>query len=378
MMQGLYVHVPFCPTLCPYCDFEVVRRGAGLVEAYLSRLAQQALELYAKFPQPLGTLYLGGGTPSFLREDELKALFRALPWNLDQAEVTLEANPGTLNAQRLAVLLDHGVNRISLGVQSFQDPVLKQLGRAHGRKGALKAVELLQNSGVRMSLDLILGLPGQDVLADLNQAAELQVGHISAYTLQVEPGTPFAAHGLEPDPDLEAEAFDAAEVVLGKAGLQRYEISNFARPGQESQHNLLYWHAGFWGALGPGASAQLPGHQEGLVAVRSTYPPLHRWLAGEEPAQVALSPQEYAKEALMMGLRLRSGLHLGQLSQRCGWNLETALSKAVNSLVHRGWLWREGSQIGTTAEGERLLHQVILALWEALEDLLAPTELGPS
>lgn len=225
-MQHLYLHVPFCPTICPYCDFHVVRRYGDVVEAYLKRLAQEARGLFEQHPGPLTTLYLGGGTPSFLRSHELEALFRALPWNIEAAEVTLEANPGTLNPERLGLLRELGVNRISLGVQSFQDSVLKTLGRAHGRTGALRAVEMSLEAGFHTSIDLILGLPGQDVEADLAQATALGVEHVSAYTLQVEPGTPFALRGLAPDPDSEAQALALAQEVLGTAGLARYEVSN--------------------------------------------------------------------------------------------------------------------------------------------------------
>jgi len=276
-MASLYVHVPFCPTLCPYCDFHVVRRAPGWVEAYLKRLREEAQGLYLSHPEPLATLYLGGGTPSFLRDRELLALFQALPWRLERgAEVTLEANPGTLNRERLALLKDLGVNRLSLGVQSFQEGVLKFLGRAHGRKGALKAVELALEGGFRVSLDLILGLPMQDVEQDLAEAAALGVGHVSAYTLQVERGTPFALMGLKEDPEREAWAMERAEEVLGEAGLLRYEVSNFARPGEEARHNQVYWQNGFWLALGPGATGQYPGGGS-AYAFRRTHPPLLRW-----------------------------------------------------------------------------------------------------
>ncbi len=290
-MASLYVHVPFCPTLCPYCDFHVVRRAPGWVEAYLKRLREEAQGLYLSHPEPLATLYLGGGTPSFLRDRELLALFQALPWRLERgAEVTLEANPGTLNRERLALLKDLGVNRLSLGVQSFQEGVLKFLGRAHGRKGALKAVELALEGGFRVSLDLILGLPMQEVEQDLAEAAALGVGHVSAYTLQVERGTPFALMGLKEDPEREAWAMERAEEVLGEAGLLRYEVSNFARPGEEARHNQVYWQNGFWLALGPGATGQYPGGGS-AYAFRRTHPPLPRWLSGEPPSEEAISPR---------------------------------------------------------------------------------------
>lgn len=364
-MGSLYVHVPFCPTLCPYCDFHVVRRGPGWVEAYLKRLREEAESLYQRYPSPLTTLYLGGGTPSYLRDRELVALFGSLPWALQEGgEVTLEANPGTLNRERLALLKDLGVNRLSLGVQSFQDPVLRFLGRAHGRKGALKAVEEALEAGFRVSLDLILGLPMQDVERDLKEAAELGVGHVSAYTLQVEKGTPFALLGLKEDPEKAASAMARAEEVLGEAGLLRYEVSNFARPGEEARHNLVYWRAGFWLALGPAATGQYP---EGPFALRRTNPPLPRWLAGEAPREEAIPPLEYAKEALMLGLRLREGVDLEALSARTGLPLRPLLWERAGALEAEGLLRREGARIRPTPRAFALLHRVILELWEVLD-----------
>ena len=365
-MASLYVHVPFCPTLCPYCDFHVVRRGPGWVEAYLRRLKEEAQALHERFPEPLRTLYLGGGTPSYLRDRELVALFQSLPWALAQgAEVTLEANPGTLSPGRLRLLQDLGVNRLSLGVQSSQDPVLKFLGRAHGRKGALRAVEMALEWGFRVSIDLILGLPMQDVEADLKEAARLGVGHVSAYTLQVEKGTPFALLGLKEDPEREAWAMERAEEVLGEAGLFRYEVSNFAREGEEARHNLVYWRAGFWLALGPAATGQYPG-EGGAYALRRTAPPLPRWLRGEAPKEEAISPLEHAKESLMLGLRLREGVDVGAVEERTGLALFPLLQGRAEELAQEGLLQVRGKRLLPTPKAFPLLHRVVLALWEAL------------
>ncbi|WP_135257718.1 radical SAM family heme chaperone HemW [Thermus caldilimi] len=368
-MASLYVHVPFCPTLCPYCDFHVVRRAPGWVEAYLGRLREEAQGLHLSYPEPLATLYLGGGTPSFLRDRELVALFQALPWRLERgAEVTLEANPGTLNRERLALLKDLGVNRLSLGVQSFQDPVLRFLGRAHGRKGALKAVEMALEEGFRVSLDLILGLPMQEVEKDLKEAASLGIGHVSAYILQVEKGTPFALSGLKEDPEREAWAMGKAEEILKGAGLVRYEISNFARPGEEARHNLAYWRNGFWLALGPSAAGQYPGTGP-VYALRRTNPPLPRWLLGEPPQEEAISPLEHAKESLMLGLRLREGVDVEALERRTGLSLWPLLESPAEALAQEGYLTVEGRRLRPTRHAFPVLHGVVLKLWEAMEPL---------
>jgi putative oxygen-independent coproporphyrinogen III oxidase len=363
---SLYVHVPFCPTLCPYCDFHVVRRGGAWVEAYLKRLGEEAKALHLAYPEPLSTLYLGGGTPSYLRDRELLLLFQSLPWRLQEgAEVTLEANPGTLSPSRLALLKDLGVNRLSLGVQSFQDEVLRFLGRAHGRKGGLKAVEMALEAGFRVSIDLILGLPMQDVEKDLKEAARLGVGHVSAYTLQVEKGTPFALLGLREDPEREAWAMERAEEVLGEAGLLRYEVSNFAREGEEARHNLVYWRAGFWLALGPAATGQYPGEGP-AYALRRTNPPLPRWLLGEAPQEEAITPLEHAKEALMLGLRLKEGVDVGELEGRTGLSLWPALEARAEALAQEGLLLLSGRRLRPTGKGLALLNAVVLSLWEAL------------
>jgi oxygen-independent coproporphyrinogen-3 oxidase len=384
-MQGLYIHVPFCPTLCPYCDFHVVRRYGGVVGAYLERLAEEARTLYRHFPQPLTTVYFGGGTPSFLRNRELEQLFGALPWDINRAEVTMEANPGTLSTERLQLLRDHGVNRLSIGVQSFQEGVLKTLGRAHGRKGALRAVELSLEAGFDTSVDLMLGLPAQNVEADLQLAAHLDTGHVSAYTLQIEPGTPFAVNRVHLDEDAEATALKLAEEVLGQAGFARYEVSNFAKPGQESQHNRLYWQLGFWGALGPGATGQLEPtaatslaslspllkSAEGEVyALRTTNPPLPRWLQGEEAVVEAISPLEHAREALMLGLRLREGVDLGRIEQRTGLDLWNHLKSEIGHMAREGDLRVEGKHI--QAKNLNTIHPLILRLWNALDSTSQP------
>jgi oxygen-independent coproporphyrinogen-3 oxidase len=346
------------------------------VEAYLKRLKEEAEALHARHPHPLRTLYLGGGTPSFLRDRELVALFQSLPWGLERgAEVTLEANPGTLNRARLRLLKDLGVNRLSLGVQSFQDPVLRFLGRAHGRKGALQAVTMALEEGFRVSLDLILGLPLQDVAEDLKEAASLGVGHVSAYTLQVEPGTPFALLGVAVDPEKEAESFLLAEEVLGEAGLFRYEVSNFARKGEEARHNLVYWRNGFWLALGPAATAHLKA-EGSLYARRTTNPPLPRWLAGEPPQEEAIPPLEHAKESLMLGLRLREGVDLGEVEARTGLSLWPRLEAQARALAEEGLLTLEGRSLRPTPKGLALLHRVVLRLWEGLDSRPRPSP-GP-
>ena len=368
-MRHLYVHVPFCPTICPYCDFHALLRSKDAVAGYLERLEVEAAALYQRYSDPLRTLYLGGGTPSFLRDSELERIFAILPWRLAaDAEVTLEANPATLSKKRLQHLRRLGVNRLSIGVQSFDDAVLLRLGRAHKSRAALTAVESALEGGFRVSLDLMLGLPGQNVSADLETASALGVGHVSAYTLQIETGTPFALNGIRTDRDEEAEAFLLARRILQRAGLVRYEVSNYARPGEESQHNLAYWRMNAWGGLGPAAASHFFGGSPGVVSRRLTNPPLPRWRKGEPPFEEKITPLEHVKEALMMGLRTSAGVDLKELAQRTRLrDLELVITNAAEQAVSAGYLRRSGVLLRPSHAGLDRLHQVVISLWQGLE-----------
>jgi len=367
-MRHLYLHVPFCPTICPYCDFHVLRRTKGAVAIYLEGLEKEAARLFELHPESLDTIYVGGGTPSFLRDAELESLFAALPWAVDEgAEVTLEVNPGTVNHRRLEFIKGLGVNRLSIGVQSFSDETLHFLGRTHDAASARKTVAEALELGFSVSLDLMLALPGQNVRADLETAAVLGVDHVSAYTLQIEPGTPLALQKLATEPDDEAAAFALAREILGAAGLRRYEVSNYARPGAESRHNLAYWRMNSWGGLGPAAAGHFLTGEEKVVSRRTTNPPLPRWLAGEPPERVALGPLDFAKEALMMGLRIREGVDLRQLEERTGLELRRTLASAADELAGANLLGLAGDRLSPTDAGLDRLHEVILRLWETLE-----------
>jgi len=367
-MRHLYLHVPFCPTICPYCDFHVLRRTKGAVVAYLERLEKEAARLFELHPESLDTIYVGGGTPSFLRDAELERLFAALPWQVDErAEITLEVNPGTVNRRRLETIKNLGVNRLSIGVQSFDDNTLRFLGRTHDAATARRTVKEALDLGFSVSLDLMLALPGQNVRAELETAAALGAGHVSAYTLQIEPGTPFALRRLAAEADDEAAAFALARKILGAAGLRRYEVSNYARPGAESRHNLAYWRMNSWGGLGPAAAAHFLTGEERVVSRRTTNPPLPRWLAGEPPESVELGPLDYAKEVLMMGLRTREGIDLRKLEEHSGLELRRTLAEKVGELADGGLLRLDENRIAPTDAGLDRLHEAILQLWETLE-----------
>ncbi|KEF34480.1 coproporphyrinogen III oxidase [Deinococcus sp. RL] len=377
-VRHLYVHVPFCPTICPYCDFHVLTRRAGLVERYLERLEEEAAWLAGAYTVDLDTVYVGGGTPSFLRDAEVTALVgsirRHLGWG--RAENTLEINPGTVNPARAALWRDLGFDRASVGVQSLDNATLKFLGRQHDARQAREAVTTLVGAGFRVSGDLITAVPGQPLEADIRGLVELGVGHVSAYTLTVEPGTEFARRGVTVEEEDERRGFEETEACLTALGFSRYEISNYARPGQESRHNLAYWEGRTYLGLGPGAAGHYPvlrgsggrgGEESGEAALtlRRTNPHLHDWLAGGQGEAEAVLPEDYVTDALFMGLRLRAGLDLADLSRRSGVDVRTRYAAPIAANVARGLLSLEGDRLRATPGGWWVLNRVVTDFLEA-------------
>lgn len=347
--RALYVHVPFCPSICPYCDFHKMLRSEPLVARYLERLDVEVDQVAAAYPGPLDTIYFGGGTPSHLKDEELARVFAALRrgWGggaagarspdggpesafrlsgeltdggsgrgeLARTEFTLEADPLTFDERRLAFFAELGVTRLSIGLQSTQDPVLSYLGRVHDREAGLEAVRMALSSGMQANVDIIMAVPGQRLADDLRTVLDLGASHLSVYSLTIEPNTPFGRRGIVVDPEADADAFELAGQVVQEYGLRRYEVSNFALPGHESRHNLAYWRGRHYLALGPGASAYLP---EGPFGTRVKNPPIKTWLLGAEPERDVLDADDVVLERLMTGLRTTEGVDLGRLAERTG------------------------------------------------------------
>ncbi|WP_034408564.1 radical SAM family heme chaperone HemW [Deinococcus murrayi] len=367
-VRHLYVHVPFCPTICPYCDFHVLTRRAGLVERYLERLEEESAWLAGAYAVDLDTVYIGGGTPSFLRDAELTGLVesvrRHLGWG--RAENTLEINPGTVSPARAALWRDLGFDRASVGVQSLDNATLKFLGRQHDARQAREAVTTLVGAGFRVSGDLITAVPGQPLEADIRGLVELGVGHVSAYTLTVEPGTEFARRGVTVEEEDERRGFEETEACLTALGFSRYEISNYARPGQESRHNLAYWEGRTYLGLGPGAAGHYPAAPgEAALTLRRTNPHLHDWLVGGQGEAEAVLPEDYVTDALFMGLRLRAGLDLADLSRRSGVDVRTRYAAPIAANVARGLLALEGDRLRATPGGWWVLNRVVTDFLEA-------------
>jgi oxygen-independent coproporphyrinogen-3 oxidase len=362
---ALYVHWPFCVSKCPYCDFNShVRRSvdqAAWRDALLRDLAWEA----EAFPgRGLASIFFGGGTPSLMEPATVAALIEAADghWGLaPDVEITLEANPSSVEAACFADLAAAGVNRVSLGLQSLDDSALRFLGRAHDCKEGLAALETAQACFGRVTFDLIYALPGQSEAAwaaELGRALGFGTGHLSLYQLTIEPGTRFAAMAargeLAPrDPDEAAALYELTQAMTAGAGLPAYEISNHARAGEESRHNLAYWRYRPYLGVGPGAH----GRRGGTATQRHRKP--ENWLAALQrnghgvAEETVLSAEEQATEALLMGLRLSEGVEMEAVESR----LDLA---AVERMEGHGLLRRETGRLIVTPAG-RLLLDAILA-----------------
>lgn len=352
MPRSLYLHVPFCPAICPYCDFHKMLRNEGLVEAYLARLEHEARALAERFPGPLDTIYLGGGTPSHLTDPELERLVGALDraWGFPaRLETTLEADPKTFDRARLQRFRELGFDRVSIGLQSSQDEVLRFLGRQHDGREGLLAVEDALASGLRVSADLITAVAGQDAERDLHALAATGVPHVSVYTLTIEGNTPFARRGVRVDEDRAADDYELAAEVLAGYGLERYEVSSHARPGEESRHNQAYWHGDHFLALGPSAASFVPA--AGALGARRTNGPLKAWLRGDAPTEERVEADDYVLEVLMTGLRTRRGVDLERLRERSGVDAAARFAPVLEEAERHGLLTREGARLRATDAG---------------------------
>jgi oxygen-independent coproporphyrinogen-3 oxidase len=324
--------------------------------------------------RPLTSIFFGGGTPSLMPPATVAALISAAErhWGFaPDIEITLEANPSSVEAARFADLAAAGVNRVSLGLQSLDNEVLKLLGRAHDVEEGLAALDVAQKAFARVSFDLIYALPAQTLSgweAELGRALSFGTGHLSLYQLTIEPGTRFETlvrtGALTPkDPDEAAEFYELTDALTTEAGLPRYEISNHARLGEESRHNLTYWRYGSYAGIGPGAH----GRRGGMATVRHKKPEnfLNAVKRNSHGAQQeeALSPAEQAQEALLMGLRLREGIDLADIARRTGVTADALIdADAAARLAGYGLLVQSGSRITVLPDGMLLLDRILAEL----------------
>jgi len=372
MARALYIHWPFCLKKCPYCDFNShVRDGVDVAAWRTALLADMRHEAQIAGGEPLHSVFFGGGTPSLMPPALVADLLVKAErlWGFDSAiEITLEANPSSVEASRFAGLAAAGVNRVSLGLQALDDAALRFLGRLHGVAEGLAALEVAQAHFRRVSFDLIYARPGHDPESwrrELEQALALGTGHLSLYQLTIEDGTRFAtdvrAGAFNPlDDDGAGELFVLTRELTTTAGLPAYEISNHARPGEQSRHNLTYWRYQDHCAIGPGAH----GRRAGRATERHRKP--ENWLAAVARnghgirQERELGRSEQASEALLMGLRLAEGIDLAAIGDRFGIAPEALIVERKLEL-HRGHglAWRDGSRIGVTEAGMPLLDALL-------------------
>lgn len=370
--RAVYIHVPFCLHHCGYCDFALVANRDHLIPQYLQALSNEMLahRRIVGDVVEVDTVFVGGGTPTHLSPDLLQSLFQLIGQHFHpkvNAEISVEANPDGLDTERLDVLKEHGVNRLSLGVQSFDDAVLKTLERTHTGAQAVETVQRCQQWFPNVSLDLIFGVPGQSLTSwqqILGVATSLPVRHISTYGLTFEKDTPFfrrEQHGqLKKTPDeLERQMYLDAISHLTDAGLRHYEVSNFAQPGFECRHNMVYWNADEYFAFGPGAASYLNGVRR--TNVRSVVRWLKAWQQNESAVEDSeeLTNEEKAREAIMLALRMRLGLNVRAFEQRFGLNFKDLAGAALQQHLDNGFLTRQADYVSLTTEGLLIADTII-------------------
>ena len=361
-MTGLYIHVPLCMSRCRYCDFYKMTPNEWNDVALFIQCLETELGRLPKDFAP-DTVFIGGGTPTALQPDAYADMLDAIRRRIDLSNViefTSEANPGTLTKDKLAAMRAGGVNRVSIGVQTFNGKALRLLGRAHSQKQAIEGYRMLRDAGFdNVNIDLIQSIPGMtpaDVLDDARRVIELGPEHISYYNLIYEPGTPMthdrdAGRIVPPGDDEEADNYYAVKALLEAAGYEHYEISNFSKTGRECLHNVLYWQGGEYFGCGPSAHSHWRGKRFGNI------PDLPGWCkrisSHERPFNVTeeLSCADKARETLVMWLRMTAGVETADFQERTGQAVDGLCGDAVDMMVEEGLLRRTGSRLALSPDG---------------------------
>lgn len=370
---GLYIHIPFCKEKCSYCDFLSFANGSNeLMLAYTEALCK---EIESPFiGRKISSVFVGGGTPTALPQEmllKILAAIKQLPI-MDDAELTIEANPGTVTAEGLKAMRKAGLNRISFGAQAMQDELLAAIGRIHRRKDVLEALDWAKETGFEhINVDLMLGLPGQDekmLEESIRQLAD-KVDHMSVYALILEEDTPLYQRVLTgetrlPDEDDVAKMLDFCEDFLPELGFKQYEISNYCKPGAQCKHNLNYWRVGEYLACGLGASGAL---REGKKLLRTkNETDIKRYIDEIQKGKSVCYLEEtvdlegQAFEAVMLGLRLNEGISLREFESRFGFALEDRYAEAILQNEEKGWVYEEQGRIKLSREGRRMQNTLLL------------------
>ncbi len=374
---GLYLHWPFCASKCPYCDFNSHVSASIDMDAWETAFLAEIDRVGRETgPRVLDSVFFGGGTPSLMPVrlvDQILTRVRET-WHLsNNCEITLEANPTSIEADKFRGFRDAGVNRVSIGIQALNDPDLKKLGRLHSVSEAMTALETARNTFDRVSFDLIYARQDQSLpewQAELNRALDLEPDHLSLYQLTIEDGTAFgdrfAKGGLRglPSEDLSADMYFATQEICDHKGLPAYEVSNHARPGQESRHNLIYWNYGDYAGIGPGAHGRLTLNGEKYATETHLMP--NSWLSSVsqnrngESLRQKISEQDQYVERLLMGLRLHKGILIQHLSSS---SFSPNLS-SINELRENGLISLDETRLKVTPEGRPLLNAILRKLLE--------------
>jgi oxygen-independent coproporphyrinogen-3 oxidase len=371
MIKSAYIHIPFCQHICHYCDFNKVFLQGQPVDDYLNALEQEIVMTLDRFhPEPLETIFVGGGTPTALNEKQLDHLCRTIRNNLsfgEHFEFTFEANPGDLSHEKLQILKDAGVNRVSLGAQTFNDELLRKIGRAHQASDINRSVAEMKKIGFKnISIDLIFSLPGQtiaDFKDTLQQAFSLDIQHYSGYSLIIEPKTVFynlmqRGKLLTPGEDAEAEMYELLMEEMKHHGYHQYEISNFSKPGFESRHNLTYWNNEEYFGFGAGAHCYVQGSR------RSNVGPLKKYMEiiknGDFPVleENKVTKAERMEEEMFLGLRKTAGVSISNFIHKFGLDPCLLFQNELTSLVQKGWLEINSENIYLTKRGRLLGNEV--------------------
>jgi oxygen-independent coproporphyrinogen III oxidase len=368
---GLYVHVPFCLKKCAYCSF-YSQAGRQDRSRYIAAVTKQLRQCSS--PRPLTSIFFGGGTPTMLPAEVLSRLLAECHQRFscaEDAEISFEANPATVDLSALQTLRQAGFNRLSIGAQSFQDNELHRLGRPHSAEDAAQTVRLARKAGFsNISLDLMYGLPDQTLQtwqATLEQALSLAPQHLSIYELTIEDGTPFARQQERgelhlPNEDTVLRMLEATQQMTGDAGFCRYEISNYALPGFECRHNLNYWRSGDWLGLGPSAVSSLDGTRCTAIADVDEF--CCRLESGQEvwQEQETLEPEAAFRESVVIGLRMTDGIALDELRHRFGIDTEAYYGETLTRFVRLGMLELARGHLRLTAQGLLLANTVMAEL----------------